>query len=124
MRRAGDGRAGDRMRALIAVLWRAGLRIQEALDLHERDLDPRRGALLVRSGKGDRRREVGMDDWGWEHLGAWASQRLELPPGPLFCIISGPTRGRPWPQTGPGGRRGAAARAAKGRPRGESGSGL
>ena len=100
MRRAGDGRAGDRMRALIAVLWRAGLRIQEALDLHEHDLDPRRGALLVRSGKGDRRREVGMDDWGWEHLGAWASQRLELPPGPLFCIISGPTRGRPWPQTG------------------------
>ena len=41
-----------------------------------------------------------MDDWGWEHLGAWASQRLELPAGPLFCIISGPTRGRPWPQTG------------------------
>jgi site-specific recombinase XerD len=100
MRRAGDGLAGDRMRALIVVLWRAGLRIQEALDLYERDLDPRRGALLIRSGKGDRRREVGMDAWGWEHLGAWASQRLELPAGPLFCIISGSTRGRPWPQTG------------------------
>jgi site-specific recombinase XerD len=100
MRRAGDGLAGDRMRALIVVLWRAGLRIQEALDVHERDLDTRRGALLVRRGKGGRRREVGMDDWGWEHLGAWASHRLELPPGPLFCIISGPTRGRPWPQTG------------------------
>ena len=100
MRQAGDGLAGERMRALIVVLWRAGLRIQEALDLYERDLDPRRGALLIRSGKGDRRREVGMDDWGWEHLGAWGAQRLELPAGPLFCIIAGPTRGRPWPQTG------------------------
>src|SRR5512132_424020 len=99
MRQAGDGLGGDRVRALIVVLWRAGLRIQEALDLYERDLDPRRGALLVRSGKGGKRREVGMDDWGWEHLGAWA-RRLELPTGPLFCIISGPTRGRPWPQTG------------------------
>jgi site-specific recombinase XerD len=58
------------MRGLIVVLWRAGLRIQEALDLYERDLEPRRGALLVRSGKGGRRREVGMDDWGWEHLSA------------------------------------------------------
>ena len=33
-------------------------------------------------------------------MNAWASQRLELPAGPLFCIIDGPTRGRPWPQTG------------------------
>jgi site-specific recombinase XerC len=70
MRVAGEGVAGDRMRGLIVVLWRAGLRIQEALDLYERDLEPRRGALLVRSGKGGRRREVGMDDWGWEHLSA------------------------------------------------------
>jgi hypothetical protein len=70
------------------------------LDLYERDLDPRRGALLIRSGKGDRRREVGMDDWGWEHLTAWVAKRAKLPPGPLFCIIAGPTRGRPWPQTG------------------------
>jgi site-specific recombinase XerD len=88
------------MRALIVVLWRAGLRIQEALDLYERDPDPRRGALMIRSGKGGRRREVGMDDWGWEQLTAWVMKRAELPPGPLFCIIAGPTRGRPWPQTG------------------------
>jgi site-specific recombinase XerD len=100
MRAAGGGLAGDRIRGLIVVLWRAGLRIQEALDLYEPDLDRRRGALLVRRGKGDRRREVGMDDRGWEHLSAWASRRLELPAGPVFCIIDGPTRGRPWPQTG------------------------
>jgi site-specific recombinase XerD len=100
MRQAGDGVGGNRIRALIVVLWRSGLRIQEALDLHERDLDPRRGALLVRHGKGGRRREVGMDDWGWEHLNRWIARRLELPLGPLFCVIDGPTRGRPWPQAG------------------------
>src|ERR687885_522337 len=55
---------GRRLRGLIVVLWRAGLRICEALALAEADLDPRRGSLLVRRGKGGRRREVGMDDWG------------------------------------------------------------
>ena len=34
MRQAGGGLHGDRVRALIVVLWRAGLRIGEALDLH------------------------------------------------------------------------------------------
>jgi integrase/recombinase XerD len=68
----------------------------EALALNESDLDHRRGALLVRRGKGGRRREVGMDEWGWEHLQRWIDVRLELPVGPLFCVINGPTRGRPW----------------------------
>ena len=65
MRRAGDGVHGRRLRGLIVVLWRAGLRIHEALALTEGDLDPRRGSLLVRRGKGGRRREVGMDDWAF-----------------------------------------------------------
>jgi integrase len=96
MRAAGDGRQGCRLRGLIVVLWRAGLRIHEALALNESDLDHRRGALLVRRGKGGRRREVGMDEWAWEHLQRWIDVRLELPVGPLFCVINGPTRGRPW----------------------------
>ena len=37
-----------------------------------------------------------MDEWGWEQLRPWLSARVELPLGPLFCIIDGPTRGRPW----------------------------
>src|SRR5215218_5634629 len=68
MRQAADDRHGWRLRAMIVVLWRAGLRVQEALALAEHDLDPRRGSVLVRNGKGGRRREVGMDEWGWEHL--------------------------------------------------------
>ncbi len=89
MRQAGDTTGGLRIRGLIVALWRAGLRIQEALELAEADLDPRRGALLVRSGKNGRRREVGMDDWGWEHLRPWLSQRPSMPLGPLFCVIDG-----------------------------------
>lgn len=100
MRQAGSGPQGDRMRGLIAVLWRAGLRIAEALDLAESDLDERRGAVLVRHGKGDKRRETGMDDWAWDRLRPWAEFRRELPVGRLFCIIDGPTRGRPWTASG------------------------
>jgi integrase len=96
MRAARDRRHGRRLRGLIVVLWRAGLRIHEALALNESDLDHRRGALLVRRGKGGRRREVGVDEWAWEHLQPWIDRRLELPVGPLFCVINGPTRGRPW----------------------------
>ena len=96
MRAAGESIHGQRLRGLIVVLWRAGLRISEALALAEPDLDPRRGAVLVRRGKGGRRREVGMDDWAWEQLQPWLTARLDLPVGPLFCVITGPTRGRRW----------------------------
>jgi len=64
MRAAGDHAHGRRLRGVIVILWRAELRIQEALGLVRVDIDPRRGALLFRPGKGRRRREVGMDAWG------------------------------------------------------------
>jgi site-specific recombinase XerD len=56
---------GIRLRVLIVILWRAGLRIHEALSLAETGLDERRGSVLIRHGKGDKRREVGMDAWAW-----------------------------------------------------------
>jgi site-specific recombinase XerD len=99
MRQAGPGRYADRTRGLIAILWRAGLRISEALALTESDLDPKTGSVLVRSGKGGKRRMVGMDDWGWEHVARWAEHRVRLPIGPLFCILAGPTQGRGWSAT-------------------------
>jgi site-specific recombinase XerD len=100
MRQTPDDRHGARLRAMIVALWRGGLRVQEALALTERDLDPRRGSVLVANGKGGRRREIGMDAWGWEQLRPWLDARVELPVGPLFCIIDGPTRGRPWSSAG------------------------
>ena len=65
MRQTADDRHGARLRALIAVLWRGGLRIQEGLALGERDLDPRRGSLLVRPRQGwpsarDRHKRLGL----------------------------------------------------------------
>src|SRR5213076_1275000 len=82
MRHAGTSTQGLRARALIVVLWRAGLRIGEALALTEPDLDARRGSVLVRHGKGDKRREVGMDDWagsscarGWSAASSSPSAR-------------------------------------------------
>jgi integrase len=94
MRVAGGSIHGRRLRALIVILWRAGLRIHEALALAESDLDRRRGSVLVRRGKGGRRREVGMDEWAWEQLEPWSTVRLDRPVGPLFCVMNGATRGR------------------------------
>src|SRR3954453_22661290 len=96
MRCCGDGLHGARARGLIAVLWRAGVRIQEALYLTELDLDPRCGSVLVRCGKGGRRREVGMDDWGFEQLEPWLQARQAMPVDPLFCVLNGRTRGPAW----------------------------
>jgi integrase len=68
MREAGRDRRGHWLTALIVVLWRAGLRIHEALSVTGTDPDLRRGSILVRHGKGDRRREVGMDAWACASL--------------------------------------------------------
>lgn len=100
MRVAGGGVHGVRVRALVVILWRAGLRINEALSLAETDLEPGRGSILVRHGKGGKRREVGMDEWAWEHVEAWSRARLDMPVGPFFCVLDGATRGRGWSPTG------------------------
>src|SRR4051794_20904439 len=81
MRAAGETVHGQRLRALIVVLWRAGLRISEALALAEADLDSRRGALLVRRGKGGRRREVGMDAWAGKSSRRGSSCAPSFPSG-------------------------------------------
>ena len=41
-----------------------------------------------------------MDAWARsDHLAPSLAARVELPVGALFCVIDGPTRGRPWSAT-------------------------
>jgi integrase len=96
MRTVHDRADGHRLRALIVLLWRSGLQIGEALALQESDLDRARGAILIRRGKGGKRREVGMDRWAWDQLDLWLQIRRDLPIGALLCVIHGPTAGRHW----------------------------
>ena len=96
MRKAGDDAHGRRLRGLIVILWRAGLRIQEAAGpRRSRSRLPARRAARA-SRQGGRRREVGMDTWGWDEIQPWLELRVGLPVGPLFCVLNGRTRGRQW----------------------------
>ncbi len=70
-----DTAAGIRLRALIAVLYRAGLRIAEALDLRLSDVDPGHGTIVVMSGKGGMRRTCGIDPVAMDLLVAWLERR-------------------------------------------------
>jgi site-specific recombinase XerD len=84
---------GVRNRALIAVLWRAGLRISEALALAVKDLDREAGALTVLHGKGDRRRVVGLDPTAMAVLERWLELRAKrvrrARAAPVFCTLEG-----------------------------------
>ena len=84
---------GVRNRALIAVLWRCGLRIGEVRGLAVKDFDPESGTLVVQRGKGGKRRVVGVDSGTTALIGQWLELRRELglPAGgaPLFCSLAG-----------------------------------
>jgi site-specific recombinase XerD len=85
-----------RLRAAIVVLYRTGMRVSELADLTERDLDPTQGTILIRHGKGDRSRLVGMDAWGWDELDRWLTIRHHIAPGYLLPVVMGATAGAKW----------------------------
>lgn len=82
---------GIRNRALITVMYRAGLRVNEALDLRVPDVNPALGTLRVLHGKGDTSRTVSIDDGGMALVQRWIDKRAELghKHGPLFCTLKG-----------------------------------
>ena len=83
---------GVRNRALLATLWRCGLRIGEALALAPKDLDPDSGTLGVQRGTGGKRRVVGVDAGTVALVGRWLEVRRKrgIPGGgPLFCTLAG-----------------------------------
>lgn len=85
--------ADIRNRAIFSLVWRSGLRISEALALDLNDLSREHNSVLVRCGKGGKRRISGIDDFGFELLDPWLEIRSRFPVGPLFCIVEGPTKG-------------------------------
>jgi site-specific recombinase XerD len=87
-----------RNRALIVILWRAGLRIHEALLLRPEHVDLERLTVTILRGKGGKRRTVGFDPGAVPYLVEWLDYRatMNLPASaPLFCVVTGPTKGRP-----------------------------
>jgi site-specific recombinase XerD len=81
---------GLRNRALIAVMYRAGLRIREALELRPKDIDPAAGAVRVLFAKGGKDRTVGIDPGGMAVLASWLAVRGERPLGsPPLCTARG-----------------------------------
>lgn len=83
---------GLRARALIALLYRAGLRLSEALALYPSDLDADAGTVRVLHGKGDRARTVGLDPGACALVERWADERRRLGltgRDPLLCTLEG-----------------------------------
>ena len=88
---------GLRNRALITTLYRAGLRVSEALALYPKDVDARVGSIAVLHGKGDRHRVVGIDPGALSVIAAWLGRRFTIglgPTNPLYPTLgcATPTR--------------------------------
>ena len=70
---------GIRNRALITVMYRGGLRINEALALRASDVNPDRGTI----------RGVPVDDGSMVLIHRWLEERAALPGELLFCTLDG-----------------------------------
>ena len=83
---------GIRNRALLALFYRAGLRMSEALDLHPKDIDLDAGTVTILHGKGDHRRTVGLDSEALTMVAHWVDTRASLGINGrmhLFCTLKG-----------------------------------
>ena len=83
---------GVRNRALVAVMYRSGLRPGEALALTVPDLDVEAGTIRVPARKGGNRRTTGIDATTRRLVTAWIARRIQRgidPAAPLFCTLAG-----------------------------------
>jgi integrase/recombinase XerD len=87
----GDTLSAVRTHALMVVLWRAGLRVGEALQLRPSDVNLADGTIRVLHTKTRQARTVGLDDATVAVLSVWAEARRAagIGPGPLFCRLRG-----------------------------------
>jgi len=83
---------GIRNRALLAVMYRCGLRCDEALALKPKDIEPKAGKVLVLHGKGDESRTVGIDAGALALVQRWTDKRTAMGingRATLFCTLKG-----------------------------------
>ena len=82
---------GVRNRALFVVLYRAGLRISEALALLPKDVDYDANSIRVLHGKGDRARTVGIELGALNIIADWTrirDRRGFTDTQKLFCTMT------------------------------------
>lgn len=89
----------ERMRALIALMWRAGLRLDEALSLRPIDVDDEYKTIRVLRGKGSKARTVAIDDYGLSLIHDWTAVREAEPGSPLICTNAGKKLYQSWVRT-------------------------
>ncbi len=82
---------GIRNRALIAILYRSGLRLAEVLALKPSDINQEGGSVRVLHGKGNRARTAGLDPAGMALVQRWIEARRAagIRGGPLLCTLAG-----------------------------------
>ncbi|MGD9552331.1 MAG: tyrosine-type recombinase/integrase [Candidatus Caldatribacteriota bacterium] len=78
---------GLRNRVALQVMYRAGLRVSEVVNLSIDDLDLKKGYIYVQQGKNSKDRYVPID----EETATWLKRWLEIKPESeyLFCTLSG-----------------------------------
>ena len=92
MRACGESTTGIRNRALIAILYRGGLRITEALSIWPKDLDLNNGAVRVLHAKGGKSRTTGLDPGAVSVIQHWLDCRQRWNVNgvhPVFCTRAG-----------------------------------
>lgn len=83
---------GVRNQALIALLYRSGLRVAEALALLPHHLDAEAGTINVHDGKGGVQRLVSMDSTAFAMVNRWLERRKAegiCSRAPVFCTLAG-----------------------------------
>jgi site-specific recombinase XerD len=84
----GEGIIGRRNRLIVATLWSTGLRSRELLALQWGDLDLENGVLLVRKGKGNRQRQLFLNERLRAMYKKFRRVMIATPSTPVFCSYS------------------------------------
>jgi len=84
-----DSATARRNRALVALMYGAGLRLQESIAVCMDDLRFDEGKITVRRGKGHKQRTVGLPDEVIFHMKPWIRMRPTIVPDsvPVFCPV-------------------------------------